>query len=59
MKKLAYYSLGVALAVIPFAFILWAMVALSYTSLSNGAWAASCVGLFGAFIIYLLIMFED
>ena len=59
VRKLAYYSLAVVFAAVPFALMLWAMVALSYSDLSNGAWAASCLAMFTAYIAYFVAMFED
>ena len=59
MKKFFYYALGVYLAVVPFAFLMLALIYLSYTSLDNYELAACGVVMYGLYFIYLIWMFED
>mgnify|MGYP006273764909 CR=1 FL=1 len=59
MKKIAYYTLGALLAVIPFVLMMLAIVTLSYTDMSNREWASISVMLFSIYCVYMLWMFGD
>ena len=59
VRKFAYYTLGVLLALVPLVFIVMGMLYLSNSNITNASLVSYCVAMYGAYAIYLVWMFED